>query len=88
MKWNASSFLENRVFDRRLVKDNLVDKWNIYGDAQQRRGQDDYRQFLESYVKFLVFVVFVCVYFGLFGVVIIEFFSELTNFFVLILNMD
>lgn len=52
MKWNASSFPENRVFDRRLVKDNLVDKWNIYGDTHQHRGQDDYRQFLESYVMF------------------------------------
>lgn len=40
------------MFDRRLVKDNLVDKWNIYGDTHQRRGQDDYRQFLESYVMF------------------------------------
>lgn len=48
MKWSSSSFLENRVFDQRLVKENLVDKWNIYGDIYKVRT--DYRQFLESYV--------------------------------------
>lgn len=49
MKWNATSFLENRLFDRRLVKENLLDKWNIYGDIYKTRT--DYRQFLESYVN-------------------------------------
>lgn len=48
MKWNSSSFLENRTFDQRLVKENLIDKWNIYGDIYKTRT--DYRQFLESYV--------------------------------------
>lgn len=48
MKWNASSFIENRAFDRRLVKDSLIDKWNIYGDIYGK--QSEYRQFLESYV--------------------------------------
>lgn len=54
MKWNASSFLENRIFDRRLVKENLLDKWNIYGDIYKTRT--DYRQFLESYV--IIFLSF------------------------------
>ena len=61
MKWNASSFLENRIFDRRLVKDNLIDKWNIYGDIYKKGN--DYRQFLETYVKncfsFLFFFLFI-----------------------------
>lgn len=49
-----SSFLENRVFDRRLVKENLIDKWNIYGDVYKNRT--DYRQFLETYVISLNFI--------------------------------
>ena len=48
MKWNSSSFLENRTFDQRLVKENLIDKWNIYDDIYKTRT--DYRQFLDSYV--------------------------------------
>lgn len=52
MKWNSSSFLENRTFDQRLVKENLIDKWNIYGDIYKTRT--DYRQFLESYVIYCV----------------------------------
>lgn len=55
MKWNSSSFLENRTFDQRLVKENLIDKWNIYGDIYKTRT--DYRQFLESYVTY-IFVPF------------------------------
>lgn len=51
MKWNSSSFLENRIFDRRLVKDNLIDTWNIYGDIYTKRT--DYRQFLETYVIYI-----------------------------------
>lgn len=50
MMWNSSSFLENRQFDHRLVKKNLIDKWNIYGDIYKTRT--DYRQYLESYVKY------------------------------------
>lgn len=53
MKPSASSFLENRTFDQRLVKENLVDKWNLYGDIYKTRS--DYRQFLDSYVKFISF---------------------------------
>lgn len=53
MKPNASSFLENRTFDQRLVKENLVDKWNLYGDIYKTRS--DYRQFLDSYVMFNLF---------------------------------
>lgn len=49
MEWNASSFLENRLFDRRLVKDNLLDKWHHHADIQLGH-RPDYRQFLESYV--------------------------------------
>lgn len=49
MKWNSSSHLENRTFDQRLVKENLIDKWSIYGDIYKTRT--DYRQFLESNVR-------------------------------------
>lgn len=49
MKWSPSSFLENRTFDQRLVKENLVDKWNINGDIYKARN--DYRQFQDSYVN-------------------------------------
>lgn len=48
MKWSCGSFLENRTFDQRLVKGNLVDKWNIHGDIYKART--DYRQFQDSYV--------------------------------------
>lgn len=51
MKWNASSFLENRIFDRHLVKDDLIDKWNIYGNIYKQKT--DYRQFLETHVFIL-----------------------------------
>lgn len=51
-----SSFLENRVFDRRLVKENLIDKWNIYGDVYKNRT--DSRQFLETYVIFLYLIMY------------------------------
>lgn len=55
MKSNASLFLENRTFDQRLVKENLIDKWNLYGDIYKTRS--DYRQFLDSYVKFNLFSI-------------------------------
>lgn len=48
MKWSCGSFLENRTFDQRLVKEDLVDKWNIHGDIYKART--DYRQFQDSYV--------------------------------------
>lgn len=52
MKWNAGSFLENRTFDQRLVRENLVDKWNNHGDIYNARA--DYRQFQDSYVILIV----------------------------------
>lgn len=57
MEPSSSSFLENRVFDQRLVKENLVDKWNLYGDIYKTRS--DYRQFLDSYVIYLNFFPFI-----------------------------
>lgn len=60
MKPNSSSFLENRIFDQRLVKENLVDKWNLYGDIYKTRS--DYRQFLDSYVKFIFIQCFFFLY--------------------------
>lgn len=51
-----SSFLENRTFDQRLVKENLIDRWNIYGDIYKTRN--DYRQFLESYVIVILSIYF------------------------------
>ncbi|XP_037920428.1 tektin-3-like isoform X1 [Hermetia illucens] len=47
MKWHASSYLENRLFDSRLVKENLLDKWNIDGEMLNQRR--DFRQFQENY---------------------------------------
>lgn len=55
MTWTSTSFLENRTFDQRLVKENLIDKWNIYGDIYKTRT--DYRQFLESYVIIEMLVI-------------------------------
>lgn len=51
MKLNSSSFLENRTFDQRLVKNADIDKWNLYGDIYRTRT--DYRQFLDSCVSYL-----------------------------------
>lgn len=48
MKWNTSSFLENRVFDSRLSKSTLVNKWRIDDDIYNQRM--DYRSFKETYV--------------------------------------
>lgn len=49
MKWNAASLVEHRLFDRRLVKDDLLDKWHHHADIAHGQ-RSDYRQFLESYV--------------------------------------
>lgn len=48
MKWNTSSFLENRLFDSRLTKSALVNKWQIDDDIYKQRM--DYRHFKETYV--------------------------------------
>lgn len=48
MKWNTSSFLENRLFDSRLTKSALVNKWRIDDDIYKQRM--DYRHFKETYV--------------------------------------
>lgn len=71
MKWNASTFLENRIFDRRLVKDNLIDKWNIYGDIYKQRS--DYRQFLDTYVNQDVWRLFFYFFGVVFRVFIVDF---------------
>ena len=53
MKWYATSYLDNRIFDSRLVKDNLLDPWTShFGQHPERR---DYRQFLENYVLFYLY---------------------------------
>lgn len=48
MKWNTSSFLENRLFDSRLTKSALMNKWRIDDDIYKQRM--DYRHFKETYV--------------------------------------
>lgn len=48
MKWNTSSFLENRIFDSRLTKSALINKWRIDDDIYKQRM--DYRHFKETYV--------------------------------------
>lgn len=49
-KWNTASFLENRLFDSRLTKSSLVNKWRIDDDIYNQRM--DFRSFKETYVKF------------------------------------
>lgn len=50
MRWNTSSFLENRLFDSRLTKSALMNKWRIDDDIYKQRM--DYRHFKETYVTF------------------------------------
>lgn len=48
MKWTPSMHLENRTFDQRLVKRNLLDSRAI--NPHQYIEQMDYRQFKSTYV--------------------------------------
>ncbi|TMW44243.1 hypothetical protein DOY81_010678 [Sarcophaga bullata] len=42
-------YIENRLFDHRLVKDDLIDRWpSAKGDQYVERK--DYRNLMESYV--------------------------------------
>ncbi|GAB0095295.1 Tektin [Sergentomyia squamirostris] len=49
MKWQANSFLENRIFDCRLVKDNLINSRGGFGGALANHQRCNYRAFQESY---------------------------------------
>lgn len=43
-------YLENRKFDHRLVKDNLLDKWPT-ADMNEYKERKDHRNLMESYVS-------------------------------------
>lgn len=43
-------YLENRKFDQRLVKDNLLDKWPT-ADRNEYTERKDHRNLMESYVS-------------------------------------
>ncbi|BFG01966.1 tektin-3 [Drosophila madeirensis] len=47
-KFHKHSFLENRIFDHRLVKDNLLDKWPT-ADMNEYHERKDHRNLMESY---------------------------------------
>lgn len=49
MKYFKDVYIENRLFDHRLVKDDLIDRWpSAKGDQYVERK--DYRNLMESYV--------------------------------------
>lgn len=50
MKWYTTAYIDNGVFDSRLVKDDLVTKWPSEGDQYVERK--DYRNLMESYVPY------------------------------------
>lgn len=49
LKFHKHSYLENRIFDHRLVKDNLLDKWPT-ADMNEYNERKDHRNLMESYV--------------------------------------
>ncbi|XP_070074691.1 uncharacterized protein [Drosophila takahashii] len=49
LKFHKHSYLENRLFDHRLVKDNLLDKWPT-ADMNEYNERKDHRNLMESYV--------------------------------------
>lgn len=51
MKWNSTSFLENKIFDTRLVKSSLFDPRQV----KVYKERADYRAFEETYVIFFFF---------------------------------
>lgn len=59
IKWNPSKFVENRTFDHRLVKENLMDSRGL--EPPNYKDRTDFRAFRETYVILFVFL-FVCVY--------------------------
>jgi len=48
MKWQTTSYLENRIFDSLLVKEQLLNKINTNTNYPGQRR--DFRQFLDTYV--------------------------------------
>ncbi|KAH8329839.1 hypothetical protein KR067_004148 [Drosophila pandora] len=48
LKFHKHSYLENRIFDHRLVKDNLLDKWPT-ADMNEYNERKDHRNLMESY---------------------------------------
>lgn len=46
LKWNSTSFLENKIFDTRLVKSSLFDPRQV----KVYKERADYRAFEETYV--------------------------------------
>lgn len=74
MKWHANSYLENRVFDSRLVKDNLLDKWSCEGGQYVERK--DYRNLVESYVR-LDIIIYIFIFFHLKTIIL---FNSFTSF--------
>lgn len=60
MKYFKDIYIENRLFDHRLVKDDLIDRWPTEkGDQYPERK--DYRNLMESYVfiNHLIFYIFI-----------------------------
>lgn len=51
MKWNSTSFLENKIFDTRLVKSSLFDPRQV----KVYKERADYRAFEETYVNLFLF---------------------------------
>lgn len=52
MKWNSTSFLENKIFDTRLVKSSLFDPRQV----KVYKERADYRAFEETYVIYFFFL--------------------------------
>jgi len=56
LKFHKHSYLENRIFDHRLVKDNLLDKWPT-ADMNEYNERKDHRNLMESYVPAKVHII-------------------------------
>lgn len=48
-KFQKHIYLENRIFDHRLVKNHLLEKW-LTPDMNEYKERKDHRNLLESYV--------------------------------------
>ncbi|EDW46093.1 GM13535 [Drosophila sechellia] len=60
LKFHKHSYLENRIFDHRLVKGNLLDKWPT-ADMNEYNERKDHRNLMESYVP-LTHIITHCTY--------------------------
>lgn len=54
-KFQKHIYIENRTFDHRLVKNNLLEKWST-ADMNEYKERKDHRNLMESYVASFIII--------------------------------